>query len=311
MNFANLTPGGADVAALRDAAFIFTRDTLSLKVLANQDPDGPDGTMRDLPSTPIDETINRVATGFDFSDKHPSFVPDTAFAFPSRNEAAARAFMAQHGLEPGRFACFVPRHRWTPTGRPTPKGDSREAYNANFQPQDIAKMLTTLGDYVTRTGNRAALVPETVYALPLLKTMRDQLSPAIAGRTAILETFWLPDMAASLFGHAQVVVSMENHSPIIAATVGTPFVMLHQPEDTIKSQMFSDIGLDDWYIHDIGAVTGSDISRIVMRIVSSEGRARARLAKVMRNIAERQGVCMQAVRAALRDAMRAPTDMAG
>jgi len=304
MNFANLTPGSADVDALRDAAFIFTRDTLSLKVLTNQDPDGPDGTMRDLPSTAIDETINRVATGVDFSDKRPSFVPDTAFAFRSRDEASARAFMARHGLEPGRFACFVPRHRWTPTGRPTPKGDSREAYDAAFQPQDLAKMRIALTDYVTRTGNRAALVPETIHGLALLKEMRDQLPPAILDRTAVMDGFWLPDMAASLFGHAQVVVSMENHSPIIAATAGTPFVMLHQPEDTIKSQMFSDIGLDDWYVHDIGAVTGADISRIMMRIVRDQGPARARLARVMQRVADRQRAGMETVRRALSAGMR-------
>lgn len=296
LNFSNLAPGSPDIEALRNAEFVFTRESLSLKVLANQDVDGPDGTMRDLKSTPMDESINRVATGVDFSNKSPAFVPDTAFAFPSRDDTAARLFMAENALEPGRFACFVPRHRWTPNGRPTPKGGSRDAYNANFLAQDIAKLLGALSEYVTQTGNRAALVPETVYGLQLLQAMRDQLPPAVASKTAVLRKFWLPDMAASLIERAQVVVSLENHSPIIAATVGTPFIMLHQPEDTIKSQMFSDIGLDDWHIRDIGAVNAAEISSVMMRILRDQAQARNRLAEAMKLVAERHRFGMQAVR---------------
>ena len=45
---------------------------------------------------------------------------------------------------------------------------------------------------------------------------------------------------------AHAVISMECHSPIIAAAQRTPFFYLRQPEDTIKGQMYYDIGLSDW-----------------------------------------------------------------
>jgi len=38
-------------------------------------------------------------------------------------------------------------------------------------------------------------------------------------------------------------VSMECHSPLIALAEGVPSVYLRQPTDTIKGQMYNDLGL--------------------------------------------------------------------
>jgi len=83
-------------------------------------------------------------------------------------------------------------------------------------------------------------------------------------RVVVRDNYWLPDEAASLSAHAQVVVSIENHSSIIAAAVGTPFLMVHQPEDSFKGDMFRDIGLGDWYIRDINKASGGDVSAALM-----------------------------------------------
>jgi hypothetical protein len=47
----------------------------------------------------------------------------------------------------------------------------------------------------------------------------------------------------------------------LPAAAGTPFVMVHQPEDSFKGDMFMDIGLGDWYVPDINRATGDDIAR--------------------------------------------------
>jgi hypothetical protein len=75
--------------------------------------------------------------------------------------------------------------------------------------------------------------------------------------------------------------------------------MVHQPEDSFKGDMFNDIGLGDWYVPDINRATGDDIARILMGIVSDMPAARAKLAKAMAFVNERQRVGMLEVRRTL------------
>jgi hypothetical protein len=48
------------------------------------------------------------------------------------------------------------------------------------------------------------------------------------------------------YARAYTVLSFECHSPIIAAANGNPMFYLRQPEDSIKGQMYYDLGFDDW-----------------------------------------------------------------
>ena len=114
-----------------------------------------------------------------------------------------------------------------------------------------------------------------------------------------LDRFWLPDAAQSLFARAQAVVSLENHPPLLAAAAGTPFVMVHQPEDSFKGDMFIDIGLGDWDVPDVNQAAGEDIARMLMNIVSDMPAARAKLARAMAFVNERQRVGMMEVRRTL------------
>jgi len=74
-----------------------------------------------------------------------------------------------------------------------------------------------------------------------------------------------PDKAASLYARAHTILSFECHSPIIAAANGTPAFYLRQPEDTIKGQMYYDLGLADWTF-EIEKSTGQQISDRLMQI---------------------------------------------
>ncbi len=55
----------------------------------------------------------------------------------------------------------------------------------------------------------------------------------------------------------------------------------YQPEDAIKLQMFGDIGLDDWHIKDIGAVSGRDIGRRLALTARNQDASRVRLGTAM------------------------------
>ena len=301
-NFTNFAGGEAstDVQALRASRFVFTRERTSLRLMDGEDVDGADGAARDNPKTTVNETINRVPISVQLGGLNKAFVPDTTFAFRVRDDASADGFMKQHRLEAGRFVCFLPRHRWTPNNSPTRQGESRATYNNYYAQEDHDKLQVAITTYVRKTGNKVALVPETIYGLEVLGPwLKDGLPADVAGQVAVMERFWLPDAAQSLFARAQAVVSIENHSPLLAAAAGTPFVMVHQPEDSFKGDMFVDIGLGDWYVPDINTATGDDIARILMGIVSDMPAARAKLARAMAFVNERQRFGMMEVRRTL------------
>lgn len=301
-NFTNFADGEAsiDVRALRACRFVFTRERTSLRLMEGEDVDGPEGASADNPRTAVDETINRAPITVDLGGLNKAFVPDTTFAFQVRDDAAAAAFMTAHGLEDGGFICVVPRHRWTPNGSPTRQGGSRQIYNDAYAKADHAKLQVAITTYVRQTGRKVALVPETIYALDVLGPwLREDLPADVLRHVVVMDRFWLPDAAQSLFARAQAVVSIENHSPLLAAAAGTPFVMVHQPEDSIKGDMFIDIGLGDWYVPDINRATGDDIARRLMGIVSDLPAARARLAGAMALVHGRQREGMMEVRRTL------------
>ncbi|MEO7273239.1 MAG: hypothetical protein ABIX28_15580 [Vicinamibacterales bacterium] len=301
-NFTNFADGDAstDVQALRACRFVFTRERTSLRLMDGEDVDGPDGAARDNPNTTVNETINRAPITVDLRGLNKAFVPDTAFAFRVRDDRSADRFMKSHGLENGRFVCVVPRHRWTPNNSPTRQGESREVYNSYYAKEDHDKLRVAITTYVRKTGNKVALVPETIYALDVLGPwLKDGLPADVTGHVVVKDRFWLPDEAQSLFARAQAVVSLENHSPLLAAAAGTPFVMAHQPEDSFKGDMFADIGLGDWYVPDINRATGDEIAGRLMGIVSDLPAARAKLATAMAFVNERHRFGMMDVRRTL------------
>jgi hypothetical protein len=301
-NFTNFADGDAssDVQALRACRFVFTRERTSLRLMDGEDVDGPDGAAQDDSKTTVNEAINRARITVDLRGLNKAFVPDTTFAFRVRDDGWANAFMRAHGLEDGRFVCVLPRHRWTPNNSPTRQGDSREVYNNYYAKQDHDKLKVAITTYVRKTGNKVALVPETIYGIDVLRPwLKDGLPADVTGHVVVTDRFWLPDAAQSLFARAQAVVSIENHSPLLAAAAGTPFVAVHQPEDSFKGDMFVDIGLGDWYVPDINRATGDDIARMLMGIVSDMPAARAKLAKAMALVNERHRFGMIEVRRTL------------
>lgn len=214
------------LSILQKASFIFTRETQSLDVLASEGLEGD----------------------------HVGFGPDATFYFNLRDEDKASKFLSENGLEKNKFICAIPRLRYTPYYKikPNNAGWSDEkiaqvnTHNAEYKEKDHAKMREVMIAWVRDTGNKVLVCPEMTYQVDIMDELLIDPLPEDVKPFIVKHDYWLPDEAASVYKKANSVFSFECHSPIIAAQAGTPVFYLRQPEDTIKGQMYYDLGLSDW-----------------------------------------------------------------
>jgi polysaccharide pyruvyl transferase WcaK-like protein len=254
--------------------FVFTRETASLANLKTARVEGP-------------------RTGF---------APDGTFSFDIRDEQAANRFIGQSGLA-GPFIAVVPRLRFTPYHRirKTPnygpeEAKRRDEFNDRHAEADHAKVREVIVAWVKKTGGKVLLCPEMTYQLEILEPLLYNPLPAEIKRNVIVRrTYWLPDEAASIYQRAAAVISMECHSPIIAATSGTPCIYVHQPEDGIKGHMWQDIGLGDWYF-EVEKTTGEALAARVLEI-SADAKARAKTVDAVKFARRKQDEAMETVKA--------------
>jgi len=240
---------------LRKASFIYTRETASLKVLEES------GIRGD----------------------HIFFVPDATFYFNLKNEEKAVSFLSEKGLEEKKFICVIPRLRRTPYYKVNPANYTPEQVKAiddlnnSKKEEDHAKLREAIITWVRETGNKVLVCPEMTYQVDimdelLINPLPDDVKPFVQKRG-----YWFPDEAASVYRRAYAVLSFECHSPIIALRNNTPAFYLRQPEDTIKGQMYYDLGLKDW-IFEIEQTTGNNISERLAGIINDPSKA-ARILK--------------------------------
>lgn len=260
---------------LAGAQFVFTRDTDSLEALRKTGMQGP-----------------KMAFG-----------PDATFALDLRDDAAAAQLLAEHNLTPKGFLCAIPRLRWTPYWETSPEhvkpNPERSAVNEAFADRDHAKMREAIIAWVEATGQKVFLVPEMTYEVARLRPfLFDPLPDPIKKNVTVLDRYWLTAEAAGVYAQASAVISFEMHSPIIAAANGTPAILLRQPTDTRKGQMWRDVGLADW-IFEIDDSTGGQIaSRLVeigrnpdlsrQRIHAAVEFTQSKMAEMIHAIGERQ-----------------------
>ena len=232
----------ADAAAAPGAAFLYTRETKSL------------GNAREA--------------GF----RDAAFAPDATFSLRLANEAAAKEFLGRGALESKKFIAVVPRLRYTPYHKIrkvdwTPEETERRMrINETHKEADHAKLREVIVTWVRETGKKVLLCPEMTYQLEIIAPLLYDPLPADVKKRVVRRTsFWLPDEAASVYRRAVAVVSFECHSPIIAAVNDTPCIYVHQPEDSIKGQMWQDVGLGRWYF-EVKQATGKEIAARLMEI---------------------------------------------
>ena len=257
---------------LAAARFVFTRDTDSLAALKKANIPGPS-----------------IAFG-----------PDATFALDLRDDAAANKLLDAHKLKPGEYLCAIPRLRWTPYWEVHPErvkpNPVRSAENEAFADRDHAKLRAGIVAWIKETGKKVFVVPEMTYAVARLKPLLfDPLPAAIKPNVAILDRYWLTAEAAAVYARAAAIASFEMHSPIIAVANGTPAVLLRQPTDTRKGQMWRDVGLDRW-IFEIDDTTGDQVAARLVEIGKDLPAARTKAETARKLAHERMATMMAAIR---------------
>jgi hypothetical protein len=273
-------PAGHLRAATRDvlsgAAFIFCRDTLTADYFRRQ------GVR-----SPVLE-----------------FGPDATFALQLRDDVRAEAYLRDQQLEAGRFICVIPRLRYTPyhklRGTKPTSGDlAKDAVNARTVAADHAKLRDLIVRWVRHTGLKVLACPEMSYQLPLAKEQLVDPLPADVKKNVVWrDTYWLPTEAASVYASAAAVISFECHSPIISLTNGTPAFYVRQPTDTIKGQMYHDIGVSEWTF-EVDETDGAALWSRLQPLHDDPAGARARVKAVMANLERVQRRMVEAARAAI------------
>ncbi|GAB1452212.1 polysaccharide pyruvyl transferase family protein [Draconibacterium sp.] len=250
---------------LLKASFIYTRETKSIEVLKE----------------------NGIKIG------HIVFAPDATFFMDIHDDKKADAFLSENKLEHKKFICAIPRLRYTPyyKFRPGKAGWSDgkikmvEETNEKYKELDHAKMREAMIAWVRNTGNKVLICPEMTYEIDIMDELMIDPLPDDVKPFVIKRGYWGPDEAASVYKHAHTVLSFECHSPIIALANGTPALYLRQPEDTIKGQMYYDLGYDDW-VFEIMETQGAQIVEQLMDIVDNYSAAEKKVKKNNQKVKE-------------------------
>jgi polysaccharide pyruvyl transferase WcaK-like protein len=234
-------PQPEHVTAIAPSRFILTRDSISIQHLKEAGVVGP--------------TIE--------------FCPDATFACDLTDEAKGIAYCEEKALKAGEFVCMIPRLRYTPyykihgTER-TKECVRRDTVNETFAQVDHAKMREAIIRVVRETNCKVLLCPEMTYQVDIMdELLYDALPDDVKPKVVVRRSYWLPDEAAAIYKRAASVVSFECHSPILALRHGVPVIYLRQPTDSIKGQMWRDVGLSK-YILEIEDVSATQVADLVL-----------------------------------------------
>jgi len=257
------SPSEYHTGILKKASFIFTRETNSIDHLKKAG----------------------------ISGDHVAFAPDATFFLDIQDKEKADQFLKENGLEDKKFICAVPRLRYTPyhiygTAKwSEEKIREVEETNAKYKEQDHAKLREAMIAWVRETKQKVLVCPEMTYQVDIMDELLIDPLPEDVKPYIVKRGYWLPDEAASVYAKAHTVLSFECHSPIIAAANGTPMFYLRQPEDTIKGQMYYDLGFNDWTF-EINQTTGKQITDRLREIWKDYDKAKAKLTVSMNKVDE-------------------------
>ncbi|HAZ04288.1 MAG TPA: polysaccharide pyruvyl transferase [Prolixibacteraceae bacterium] len=273
-------PEGTRKEFIDSASFYFTRETASL------------------------ENLKKAGVRCPVTD----FVPDATFGSNVQDEQKSSVFMRKNELKYKKFLCVVPRLRVTPYYRiapelrydPSPWSDERvrevDQLNNKHKEEDHAKARAAMIAWVRQTGYPVLLCPEMIHNMDIFdELLLNPLPDDVKKNVIKKEHFWRIDEATTVYKNATAVISLECHSPIIAYTQGTPAFYLRQPEDTIKGQMYYDIGLPKW-VFEIEKATGSDVAIRLMDLINDHQTATSRLSFAMNYVREKQKEAMMKIR---------------
>ncbi len=201
---------------LKDARFVYCRDPDSLAYLAQRDLLAPRSGFR----------------------------PDSTFFFQGFDEPWLETYLRAHRLTPKTFITLTIR---SARSQPGPLADTitQERQDEHMERirgvrQRLERADRRAGGALPRGPLRDSLMHENVYM---------RLAPEVREKCIWMDQFWTTEQAYSLYRQAEIVVSMEMHSVIMALSLGTPVLMPQFCENGRKVWMLEELGLD--WIFDI------------------------------------------------------------
>ncbi|MBE6425913.1 MAG: polysaccharide pyruvyl transferase family protein [Planctomycetaceae bacterium] len=264
-----ITWSGGDEAQLRlmdQAKFIFFRDSVSL------------------------ETAKAAGVHAPVME----FGPDGAFACDLRNDAAAEAFLADHGLETGKFACVIPRYRVTPywkiRSRPmTEKDRENWALSQSMKEHDNGPIRRAVIETVRQTGLKVLICPEDKSQVELGREMLyEPLPDDVKQRVVWRDRYWITDEAISTYVRSAGLFGLEMHSPIMCVGNGVPAIVCRFRQQTSKGFMWRDIGLGDWLFNMDEEAEIPGIMPAVLEMLTRREESLAKVAKAQEFVRARQ-----------------------
>lgn len=231
-----------------------------------------------------------------------AFGPDGAFAVDLRNDPAAVAFLAGHGLEEGRFLCCIGRFRMTPYWRIPAKhialNPVHDARNEAMKEQDHSPLRAAMIRIVRETALKILLCPEDETQMSVNKEMLyDTLPEDVRARVVWRDSYWLTNEAVSTYVRSAGLFGHEMHSPIMCVGNGIPALVARWAEQTSKGFMWRDIGLGDWLFDFDCAGDRERFPAAALAWAQSLPEARARTAVARATVAQIQSDAMQTLRA--------------
>lgn len=264
--------GTPEKAILSEAEFVFFRDTVSLERAKK-------------------EGIHA---------KIMTWGPDAAFATDVEDKPTAKAFLKANNLEVGKFICFIPKQRHTPSWlhvkKNKPFDAERNARNEAMKDHDHAPMIEAITAVVRQTDLKVLIVSEDETEISIGKDwVWDKLPEDVKQRVVWRNTAWLTDEAVSVYKKSAGLVSHEQHSPIMCIGHGIPALLVRWEEQSSKGYMWETIGLQDW-LFDFDKE--ADIQRYVPAVLDmakNQKDAKAKAKKARKFVEEKQKQTMKVV----------------
>lgn len=218
-----------------------------------------------------------------------AFGPDGAFATDLRDDAAATAFLSQHGLTAGQFLCCIPRLRYTPywviPEKKAAVDPVKHARNEAMKEHDHAPLREAIIRITRETNMKILICPEDQTQMTVGKELLlDPLPDDVKAKVVWRPNYWLTGEALSTYIRSAGLFGNEMHSPIMCIGNGIPAIVCRWSEQTTKGYMWDDIGLSDW-LFDMD--DEAQIKRIVPTILSlatDPAAARAKAAQGRANV---------------------------
>ena len=229
------------------------------------------------------------------------FGPDGAFAVDLRDDSKADAFLKQHQLEDGKFLCCIARLRFTPYWTiPRKKAafdEKKNTRNESMRDHDAAPLLAAITSVVRETGLKVLLCPEDETQMTVNKELLyDKLPDDVKAKVVWRDTYWLTDEALSTYVRSAGLFGHEMHSPIMCIGNGIPAIVCRWAEQTSKGFMWQDIGLGDGLFDLDQEDQVKAVAPAVLAMAKDPAGAKAKAAKALEIVKQRQAAMMDAVK---------------